>query len=338
MVSGWTTSLTYEMMTKLGKVLNNYNKDFALDLINNAKMIKEDYHKYIIKDGVPAGFIHFKSIKDHKVSLLLHPSDKVRRIKYRLLPLTRSIISEMFTTDEKDKALNIIDNNLVFPDGVRLMSSPVKYDGGIKTYFNRAETAANFGREIGLQYTHASIRYTEAMAKVGQGDKVLDVLSKVNPIITRNIVKNSMPRQRNSYFSSSDGAYLTRYEAYSDFKKLKEGTIPVKGGWRVYSSGPGIYIKSLIKDMLGLKFTSDSLLFDPVIDNSLGDIVLDFKIRGKLVKIKYKTNRMNRKLLVNNKEIKADILPNPYRNGAYIIPLNLLNEKENSFKYGKAIF
>ncbi len=329
MVSGWTTSLTYEMMRKLGNVLTNYNIDFALDLLSNGEMIKEDYHRYIIKDGVPAGFIHFKSINNHSVSLLLHPSDKVRKIKYRLLPLTRSIISEMFTAEEKDKALNIIDNNLVFPDGVRLMSSPVKYDGGIKTYFNRAETAANFGREIGLQYTHASIRYTEAMAKVGLGDKVLDVLSKVNPVIIRDVVKNSLPRQRNSYFSSSDGAYLNRYEAYTDFKKLKEGMIPVKGGWRVYSSGPGIYIKSLIKDMLGLKFTSDALLFDPVIDNSLGDLVLDFKIRGKKVKIKYKTNRMNRKLLVNNKEIKPNILPNPYRNGSYIIPLSILSEEEN---------
>ena len=332
MVSGWTTALTYEMMVKLGNTLKEYNKEFSLDLLDNAKKLNEDYHKYIIKDGVPAGFVHFKSIKDHKVSLLLHPSDKVRRIKYRLLPFTRGIISEMFSEEEKNTALDIMSNNLVYPDGVRLMSNPVKYNGGIKTYFNRAETAANFGREIGLQYTHAAIRYTEAMAKVGLGSNVLDVLSKVNPVITHNIVKNSMPRQRNSYFSSSDGAFLTRYEAYADFKKLKEGTIPVKGGWRVYSSGPGIYIKSLIKDMLGIKLTKDNLVFDPVIDNSLGDLELDFKVKEKKLKIYYKTNRMNRRLLVNGKVVKLDLSSNPYRTGGYIIPLSLFDKDVNTIE------
>ena len=36
----------------------------------------------------------------------------------------------------------------------------------MSTNFKRAEQAANFGREIGLQYVHAHIRYTEAMAKM----------------------------------------------------------------------------------------------------------------------------------------------------------------------------
>lgn len=47
---------------------------------------------------------------------------------------------------------------LLYPDGVRLMNRPAQYDGGVSTHFKRAEHAANFGREVGLQYVHAHIR------------------------------------------------------------------------------------------------------------------------------------------------------------------------------------
>ena len=36
------------------------------------------------------------------------------------------------------------------------------YTGGTSRIFKRAESAANFGREVGLQYVHAHIRYIEA--------------------------------------------------------------------------------------------------------------------------------------------------------------------------------
>ena len=72
----------------------------------------------------------------------------------------------------KEKSLGLIQEHLLHADGVRLMDKGVNYRGGINTYFMRAETAANFGREIGLQYCHAHIRYCEALAKVGYGDEL----------------------------------------------------------------------------------------------------------------------------------------------------------------------
>ena len=48
------------------------------------------------------------------------------------------------------------------------------YHGGTSTLFRRAESAANFGREIGLQYVHAHIRYIEALARIGRPDEAFD--------------------------------------------------------------------------------------------------------------------------------------------------------------------
>jgi putative lysine transport system substrate-binding protein len=62
-----------------------------------------------------------------------------------------------------------------------------------------------------------------------------------------------MPRQRNAYFSSSDGAFKDRYQAKEQFDLLREGKIDVKGGWRIYSSGPGILIHQMITNTYGIK-------------------------------------------------------------------------------------
>ena len=320
MVSGWTTSLTYEAFLRLGKeLIKSDSKKIGDELIKLSSEIKKDYHKYIICDGVPSGFVHFK---DGKVMHVIHPNDEESQIRYRLLPLTRGIISGMFNHEESRKMMNIIFNNLLFPDGVRLMSDAVKYNGGIKTYFNRAETAANFGREIGLMYSHANVRYAEALSKLGFGSNMLNALSVINPVISHSIVKNSLPRQRCSYFSSSDGAFNTRYEAYKKFGKLKTGSALVKGGWRVYSSGPGIFTRTLIEDFIGIKVYKDEVVLKPCLDHSMHSLDLRFDILGRKTLFKYHLNELKKKLIINGLEVK------PF-NDEFKFNISLLDKDEN---------
>lgn len=323
MVSGWTPLLTYEALMKIADALCLYDKNRASSYLDLASKIKADYNKYVIKDGVPAGSIRFT---DDNIIYVLHPSDEVTKIKYRLLPLTRSIISEFVTLDDALKYSKIIDENLSFPDGVRLMSSAVEYNGGIKKFFNRAETASNFGREIGLMYTHANIRYTEAMHKLGDGDKVYLGLQKVNPVIYDKFVSNAKERQRTSYFSSSDGEFINRYEAYANFNKLKDGSVKVKGGWRVYSSGPGIYLSMIIRGLLGLNNYNDKILIDPVIPKELLGFSFKYKINGKNVLVKYLSGDNN---LIVNGEVVNSRATNKYRGGGFIFDSSLLNKEEN---------
>ena len=122
---------------------------------------------------------------------LLHPTDTATGIRYRLLPMTRAVLAELFTPDEARRHLDIVARELRFPDGVRLMSEPATYHGGRERLFKRADTAANVGREIGLQYVHAHLRYAQAMAKVGDADALWWALQVCNPVGLSAIVSNA---------------------------------------------------------------------------------------------------------------------------------------------------
>lgn len=322
MVSGWTVALTYETLKMLGQSLVNVKDKIAKKYSTLAQEIKQDYNKYVIKDGIPAGFLHFT---DNGIRCIIHPTDSTTNMKYRLLPFNRGIISEMFDLEQKDTAFKVIDKYLKHPDGVRLMDKTVAYKGGENTYFTRAETAANFGREIGLQYCHAHIRYCEALAKAGKAMELYKGLLTIQPVKVNEIVKNAMPRQRNAYFSSSDGNFLNRYEAMRDFDKLRDGSVKVKGGWRVYSSGPGIYMNQLVGGMLGIRMKGDEVVIDPVLPKELSGLKFTYKIANKKVNITY-TASSTSKITIDNKEVPICFEEKVYRHGGCVFAKDLIKE------------
>lgn len=324
MVSGWTIPLTLQALKTLGSALETrpeYN-DFVRKISILAEDMEADYNKLLIKDGVIAGFIHLPNKDVEQVEYLLHPSDEKTGIKYRLLPASRSIISETFDKEMADKHMAIIEENLVHPDGVRLMEKMAKYQGGKQSYFKRAELAANLGREVGLQYCHAHIRFIEALCKMGKADEVADNLYKIVPVGIQQAVPNAEVRQSNAYFSSSDGKFNDRYEAYRDFDKLKSGEVQVKGGWRIYSSGPGIYINQVISNVLGVRFDNDSLVLDPVIAKRMGKVTLDFSLYGKPCRLVINPEQeahTPKRVELNGTEMTISILDNAYRTGGALV-------------------
>ncbi len=287
MVSGWTVALLYEALRTFSDEITNYDLEYAKEIRILVQKIKDDYQKHIIVDGIPAGFVVF----DEEKTYLLHPKDQKTGLKYRLLPLTRSMIAEFVQPKDVTEYLHVINLHLKHPDGVRLMDTTVEYKGGIKTYFTRAETAANFGREIGLQYVHAHIRYIEAMAKIGLADEAYHALLTINPILLQTRVKNAYYRQSNMYFSSSDAWFKDRYEARRDFDRIRRGDILVKGGWRLYSSGPGIYLAQWVSHLLGIQTYHGHLMLDPVLPDSLEGLVVRFKRGQQAFTITYKKGR-----------------------------------------------
>ena len=201
--------------------------------------MRADFNRHLVRDGTVAGYAIFdKGLAEPE--LLLHPSDTRTGLRYSLLPMTRSIIGGLFTDEQARHHLRLIREHLLFPDGARLMDRPVAYRGGPEQVFRRAESAAFFGREIGLMYVHAHLRYGEAMAVLGEAEALWEALQVVNPVSVAEIVANASPRQRNAYFSSSDAAFPDRYRASAEWERVREGTVAVDGGWRIYSSGPGL--------------------------------------------------------------------------------------------------
>jgi cellobiose phosphorylase len=273
MVSSWTVALLYQQLMRYAEVLRRSGRDGASSLTDLAARIRGDFNEFLVRDGTVAGYAIFHAGSDQP-ELLLHPSDVRTGLRYSLLPMTRSIIAGLFTPEQARHHLRLIRDHLSFPDGVRLIDRPVAYHGGLERTFRRAESAAFFGREIGLMYVHAHLRYAEAMATLGEAEALWQALQVVNPVDVSGHVANAAPRQRNAYFSSSDAAFHDRYEASEAWSRVKAGTIPVEGGWRIYSSGPGLYVNMLIRHALGIRRSFGNRIERPVLPAALRRIRL----------------------------------------------------------------
>jgi 1,2-beta-oligoglucan phosphorylase len=319
MVSSWTVALTYQAINQLAKVLVNVDKEEADELQLLAVAIQSDFNHYIMSSDVAPGFVYMEDPKAPR--FMLHPTDTETGIDYRLLPMNRGIISELFTPEQAETHYQIIKEYLACPDGVRLMNRPAQYTGGVSKHFKRAETASNFGREIGLQYVHAHIRFIEAMAKLGKVEEVWQGLEVINPVGLQKVVPNAERRQSNTYFSSSDGKFNTRYEAQDNFDQLRKGTVPVKGGWRIYSSGPGIYMNQLISHGLGIRQEAGELVIDPVLPEKLNGIKFEFNVNGRPITFIYKiTGQTVKSVRINGHEADTIKLNNRYRQSGVRLP------------------
>ncbi|WP_138495748.1 GH36-type glycosyl hydrolase domain-containing protein [Paenibacillus pinistramenti] len=314
MVSSWTVALTYQAVTQLSNILKDTDSEWSGELSRLAEGIKRDFNRYMLDTEVIPGFLYFENPEEAK--RMLHPTDEETGIQFRLLPMTRSMISELLSPEQMKAHYELIQEKLLCPDGVRLMNRPAQYVGGVSVHFKRAEQAANFGREIGLQYVHAHIRYVEAMAKIGKAEQAWNGLAVINPIGIRDVVPNAQRRQSNAYFSSSDGEFSTRYEAQERFGELREGKVQVKGGWRIYSSGPGIYMNQLISRVLGIREEGGDLIVDPVLPEGLDGTAFDFEYAGAPVTFVYriKTGEVSG-VTINGTQAAAERIPNPYRPG-----------------------
>ena len=322
MVSTWTVALLYESLNKLFNVLPKKYETLIERIRIHKEDISKNYYKYLVKDDIPAGFTIFE---DDKVRYLLHPDDKTTNLNYRLLSFNQSISSELADKSKINDYLKVMDKHLKHPDGMHLMDKAITYNGGKNTYFARAETAANFGREVGLNYIHAHLRYIESMAKIGDANRTLEGLIAINPInITKNVA-NALPRQSNTYFSSSDGDFLNRYDAQENFDKLRTGKVGVKAGWRLYSSGPGIYLNQVISNTFGIRNKQGDLVLDPVLNDEFNNSTLYYKFLGKDIIVKYlKSNK--EKLVINDKEVDPNFIENKFKNNSILIKNEQINK------------
>ncbi|MFB9326137.1 GH36-type glycosyl hydrolase domain-containing protein [Paenibacillus aurantiacus] len=329
MASSWTVALTYQTLRVFGRLLAADEQSperaaFGREAESLAAGIRRDFGTYMEPDAVIPGFLYME--QRDRPQKLLHPDDAGTGIRYRLLPMTRSMIAELLTPAQAEQHYELIKRELHFPDGVRLMDRPAAYDGGVSKRFKRAEQAANFGREIGLQYVHAHIRFIEAMAKLGKADEAWRALHVINPVGLRESVPNAELRQSNAYFSSSDGRFANRYEAAARFDELRSGSVGVKGGWRIYSSGPGIYMNQLISNVLGIRLTADELVLDPVLPNELDGMTVRFAIGGRPVRITYRlSGSYVSGVAFNGTAIEARRLTGTYRDTGACIALEQLD-------------
>jgi len=321
LVSSWTVGLAFHTFRQLTTVCRRVGEAAHANRLENlCARMRADFPR-LMPGGIVAGFGVTETAGELRP--LLHPTDTVTHIRYRLLPMTRSILAELFTPEEAKRHLEIIERELRYPDGVRLMSEPSTYQGGCERLFKRAETASNVGREIGLQYVHAHLRYAEALAKVGDAEGFWRALQVVNPVALVAMVPNAAPRQSNTYFSSSDADFPDRYEASARWNELRTGEVTVSGGWRLYSSGPGIFLRVVRACLLGIRESFDEVIFDPVLPSSLDGLVAETHLRRHRVELRYRVSTgafSPRTVLINGTPCTPSRRENnPYRPGGFVV-------------------
>ncbi len=337
MISSWTVEMNYQAFKQYSKVFEKTDTAKAKDLNEICERIKSDFNRHLVKDSIVAGYGLLET--DKSISVLLHPSDTKTGIHYSILPMNRGIISEIFTPEQAQFHQGIINNHLKGPDGARLMDRPLKYNGGIQTIFQRAESSTFFGREIGLMYVHEHIRYAESQARIGNADAFILALRQAIPVAYRDIVPCGDIRQANCYYSSSDVTFKSRYEADERYDEIKTGYITLKGGWRVYSSGPGIYVSMIVSRLLGLRIKFGDIVLDPVIPKSMDGLVASIDFKGHRITLKYTVNEncfSPKAISINGNILTFQYQENKYRQGGAVIPMeqfmSLLTKPENTIE------
>jgi CRISPR-associated protein Csx3 len=243
-------------------------------------------HEFLVIDGVLAGYGLFDA-QGRVVEHLVHPSDERTGLRYSILPMIHAIADDLLPPESAARHLAVIREHLTGPDGGRLFDRPVRYSGGPMRVFQRAEASTFFGREIGIMYTHAHLRYAETLARVGDADGLLLALAQANPIGVTERIPSARPRQSTAYYSSSDAVFADRYAAAEGYDGVLEATVPLEGGWRVYSSGPGLYLRLVVENLCGIRSRGERVEIDPVLAVGLDGLQVTVPVRGVSLRVRY---------------------------------------------------
>ena len=334
--STWTATLQIQALRSLGESLLKLSarldgpdarraRAYADKSGRLAAETADAVHTLLMKDGVLAGYGLFdgEGVAEH----LVHPSDQRTGLSYGLLQIVHAITVDLLSPSEALAHLDLIDKHLLGPDGARLFDRPARYHGGPMEVFQRAEASTFFGREIGIMYMHAHLRYAEALARHGDAARLLEALALANPIGATERVPNARPRQSTCYYSSSDATFADRYDAAERYGEVMQGSVPLEGGWRVYSSGPGIFLRMVVECLLGVRARGAVLEIDPVLAPDLDGLQAAVPIAGKPVDLTYSVGPRGVgpvAVSLNGVTMSTTPLANPYRPAGVAIDMALV--------------
>jgi cellobiose phosphorylase len=327
--SAWTVTLHLQVLATLGAALRHVGRtEAAARLEALVGPVRDDFQRLLLPDGTLTGFAYVHD--DGRFDYWVHPRDQATGMHYSVLAIINAITNDLLTPEQARAHVALIRDHLLGADGTRLFDRPPEYHGGRMQRFQRAESSSYFGREIGLMYTHAHLRYAEAMAHYGDVEAFFDALRRATPIALREVVGTAAPRQSNCYYSSSDAAFLDRYEAQARYGDVRTGSVVFEGGWRVYSSGAGISVRLVHECLLGLRRARATLTIDPALPPGLDGLRVEVEMAGRPVDVLYRCGTTGvgpTAITLNGHTLPFTRLDNPYRTGGVVVPMPAIVER-----------
>lgn len=319
MCSAWTVTLHHQMLHTLATAFGRIGRaDQAAGLVAEAAGVRAEFQRLLVQDDVVTGYALFPEQGERE--LWIHPRDTRTGLRYSLLPMMHAVLDSLFTPEQARLQAELIEQHLKGPDGARLFDAPLPYRGGPSRFFQRAETSSFFGREIGIMYMHAHLRYAQMLAHLGQAEAFLQALTLAHPIALTDRVPSASRRQANCYYSSSDAAFADRYVAQAEYGRALAGEVALDGGWRIYSSGPGIALGLVIGSLLGLRLEHEQLVVDPVMPAVLDGLTVQLTLADLRFELTYRVgprgHGVERVRDQAGQELAATRRPHAYRMGA----------------------
>ena len=335
LTSAWTVTLHHQALSTLSEGLGTVggHGDLAAALRTEAAGVAADLHRYLVVDGELAGYAQLDPPDDRGQvevrRLLVHPRDTETGLRHGSLQMIHALGDGLFDPDQAAHHVALVREHLMGVDGVRLFDRPPAYHGGPMRHFQRAETATFVGREIGLMYVHAHLRWCEAMAHWGDAEALWLGITQVLPPAAIQVVPGARRRQANAYPSSSDAAVLDRADFARRYADVLTGATGLEGGWRIYSSGPGVLLRIIAQSLLGVRRRGSAVLIDPVLPARLDGLLAQVPLGGGLLRVRYRVGPRGygpTTLRLAGQDLTSTRTDNPYRPGGLTVALADLAE------------
>jgi cyclic beta-1,2-glucan glucanotransferase len=176
-----------------------------------------------------------------------------------------SVLSGAADADRARRAMASVDQHLVrrHDDLILLLTPPFDHTalepGYIKGYVPGV-------RENGGQYTHAAVWTVIAFAKLGDGDRVAELLAMLNPI-----THATTPQRVQQYRVEP---YVVVGDVYSEAPHVG------RGGWTWYTGSAGWLYRAGIEWLLGVRVQGTRLVVDPCIPSGWPGFTLALRYRS----------------------------------------------------------
>jgi CRISPR-associated protein Csx3 len=372
LASAWTVTLHHQALRTLADGLDAAGGPAALAeaLRDEAATVAADLHRFLLVDGELAGYVQLgepggRGTDDapagrvagelpptpsapSALRYLVHPRDVETGLRHGSLQIIHALADDLLDPDQAAHHVALVREHLMGVDGVRLFDRPPGYHGGESRHFQRAETATFVGREIGLMYAHAHLRWCEAMARWGDAEALwlglrqvlapavgtVGTVGSVGAVGTLgtvgtggtgpDVVPGARRRQGNTYASSSDAAVLDRADFAARYADVLTGATGLEAGWRVYSSGPGVLVRIVTQSMLGVRRRGESVELDPVLAARLDGLTAVVPLAGSRLRLRYRVGERGCGVVgvrVGGRSIEGTRTANPYRAGGVSVRL-----------------
>jgi cellobiose phosphorylase len=181
-----------------------------------------------------------------------------------------AVLSEAGEKEKSKKGITAAYNNLVEKQAqiIKLLEPPFdKSDlnpGYIKGYLPGV-------RENGGQYSHAAVWLIMAFAKLGDKQKVWELLKMINPI------NHGKTAEEISVYKVEP--YVLAADVYGREPHMG------RGGWTWYTGAAGWMYRLIVEFFLGMERNSDQLSFHPCIPDNWQSFKVNYRFQQTLYKI-----------------------------------------------------